>query len=207
MACRRITHSRFYKHHPVTRRDKFDRVVTSVWTYEPKTCILTYGAVVYTKESPTDFWVRRVHKEEAMKRFTENPIRIKLVRVGLDRRELTSIAVDWFISTHLIFKVGTHNKEEVNVRRVQGECNVYDNFNEDYDYSLAPEDRDDYVPSDSDDSDSDDSDDDSSEDHENHNTKTGVVESGERGVIRYFPSWILGYISGVFTTYYLINHL
>lgn len=131
----RLAHSRFLKNCPSQQKDSFDRVVTSVWCYEPETSILTYGATVYKKADKTDTWSKREHKEKAMQRFTDTPIRVKLLCAPESNgiSELGSTAVDWFISTHLVFEYGTHNKTSPDVRRVHHERFIRDDFNTFYD--------------------------------------------------------------------------
>jgi hypothetical protein len=125
----RLSHCKLYKGKPVFG-DKFDKVVTTAWSYEPDVSILTYVATVYTKNSKTDFWKRKSHKEETLKRFRENPIRIKLISER--GPELMNNAVDWCIATDLIFKFGVFNKNTPDVRRVHHEYNIYSDFNDRY---------------------------------------------------------------------------
>lgn len=128
----RLSHSRFLKNSPAQKKDTFDKVVTTVWTFEPETSVLTYGATVYKKAGKSDFWNKKEHKEQAMKRFQENPIRVQLLSRDTVP-ELMSRAIDWFISSHLVFKYGTHNKTNPDVRRVHYENYISDDFNEFYD--------------------------------------------------------------------------
>lgn len=129
----RLSHNKFYKSKPVFGDSKFDKVVTTMWTYESDVCILTYAATVFKKDSETDFWKRKNHKEETLKRFKENPIRIKLFSEKCP--ELMNNAMDWYIAKDLIFKYGTHNKTYPDVRRVHHEVQLRPDFNEYY-YTL-----------------------------------------------------------------------
>jgi hypothetical protein len=131
----RLAHSRFLNSRPTQQKDSFDKVVTSVWSYDPETSILTYGATVYKKADKSDTWSKREHKERAMQRFTDVPIRVKLLCAPESSgiAELESTAVDWFISTHLVFEYGTHNKTVPDVRRIHHERYIRDDFNTFYD--------------------------------------------------------------------------
>ena len=133
----RLAHSRFLHGQVAFEKDIFDKIVTTAWSYEPKTRVLTYGATVYKKMGKSDFWNKREHKDQALARFMENPLRIKLVSAG-KVGELSSTAVDWFISAHLIYKFGTHDKISPDVRRVHHETNIRPDFNEFYDPSCSP---------------------------------------------------------------------
>lgn len=130
----RLAHSRFCGGEPAYEKDVFDKIVSSVWSFDPETKILTYGATVYRKSAKNDFWNKRQHKNRALERFEQNPIRVKLnVENGVKARELQSSAIDWFISSHLIYKFGTHNKNVPDVRRVHFETKVRNDFNSFYD--------------------------------------------------------------------------
>lgn len=131
----RIYHSRFYKGVPVYKDSKFDKVVTTAWTYESSTSVLTYAATVFVKNGNSDFWNKKIHREETLKRFENNPIRIKLFRE--EGPELSNNAVDWYISRYLIFHCGTHNKVSPDVRRVHHELKIKSDFNEHYELSSS----------------------------------------------------------------------
>lgn len=126
----RLAHSRFYQGEPAKRKDVFDKVVTSVWSFESDTGILTYAATVYKKSGPRDFWCKQQHKTQAMDRFKNNPLRIRMI--SQNAHELTSSGVDWFISRHCIYHYGTHNKTDPDVRRVHHEYHVRPDFNSHY---------------------------------------------------------------------------
>ena len=127
----RFAHSRFYQNSPAIKGEEYDRVVTTAWTFEPNVCILTYGATVYKKTG--DFWDRRGHLETAKERFANNPIRVHLQSKG-QVQEISNIAMDWYVASNLIFKFGTHNKNDVDVRRVHGEVVIPLDFNESYSF-------------------------------------------------------------------------
>jgi hypothetical protein len=130
----RLAHSRFHKNIPSDKKDSFDKVVTSVWSYDPGSSVLTYGATTYVKSGKSDFWNKKYHKETALKRFTENPIRVKLnPEDSKGNCELDSTAIDWFISSHMVYQYGTHNKIVPDVRRVHHERTIRSDFNEFYD--------------------------------------------------------------------------
>ena len=131
----RLAHSRFLDGQVAFEKDVFDKIVTSAWSYEPQTRILTYGATVYKKVGKTDFWNKRQHKDQALSRFMENPLRIKLISVGRVP-EMNSVSIDWFISAHLIYKFGVCGKE-LDVRRVHHETGIRPYFNEFYDPSFS----------------------------------------------------------------------
>lgn len=128
----RLAHSRFLENSPAERKDLFDRVVSSAWTYDPKTSILTYGATVYRKAGKSDFWNKQMHKDTALERFTDSPLRIFLNNTHYCPK-LSSSAIDWFIARNLIFKFGTHNKNERSSGNFDFEIYIYSDFNIDND--------------------------------------------------------------------------
>ena len=89
----RAAHSRFMKNTPVAKGKDFDRVVTSVWTFDHNTRVLTYGATIYRKENSHDSWDKNLHLKRAIERFNDNPIRIVLKARG-GMKELSPISVD-----------------------------------------------------------------------------------------------------------------
>ncbi len=116
----RFAHSRFHKGKPVCKGEKFDRVVTSVWTFDTDVSILTYGATVFKKENRGDHWSRRAHVKQAVERFNDNPLRIKLIRPVWLREllvEIDSIPMDWYIATNLIYKFGTQSKSDEQIEK------------------------------------------------------------------------------------------
>ena len=127
----RLAHSRFIDNKAVAKVEKFDRVVTTAWVFEPQHSLLTYGATVYQCENSKDHWDKRIHRERAIERFQNNPIRIVLKSDG-PIPEPCNISVDWFIASHLIFIFGTHNKNEVDVRRIHGNVKIGSDFNNKY---------------------------------------------------------------------------
>jgi len=134
----RLAHSRFFHGKPVSKFEEFDKVVTSVWTFQPDKSILTYASTVFTKKSNSDFWVKKVHREKAQERFENNPIRVHIIREA-EGPEMSSTPVDWFISRCLIYEFGTHNKISPDVRRLHHEKVVRNDFNEHYDPFYRPE--------------------------------------------------------------------
>lgn len=130
----RLAHSRFMQGEPAYCKDVFDKVVSSVWSFDPTTKVLTYGATIYRKSGKSDYWNKKEHKNRALERFEQNPIRVKLtVGKGNNVPELQSSAIDWFIASHLVYKFGTHNKNFPDVRRIQFETRVRPDFNTFYD--------------------------------------------------------------------------
>ena len=134
----RLAHSRFHHGKPVSKYDDFDKVVTSVWTFQPDKSILTYASTVFAKKSNKDHWVKKIHREMAQKRFQENPIRVHIIREE-EGPEMSSTPVDWFISRTLIYEFGTHNKVSPDVRRVHHEKVVTNDFNQRNDPFYRPE--------------------------------------------------------------------
>lgn len=129
----RFAHSRFHNNEPVMKGEEFDRVVTTAWTFEPEVSILTYGATVYKKSNAKDFWSKREHIKTAKERFENNPIRVQLKSKD-HNQEIDNIAMDWYIASNLIFKFGTHNTNQVDVRRIHGEVTISPDFNQDYSF-------------------------------------------------------------------------
>jgi len=108
----RIAHCRFYKGESLHNTlDKFDKVVTLAWNYDENTSILTYGGTVFKKKNKQDYWIKRLHKDEALTRFNCTPIRVYLTNSS--NRLLTKIGLEWFIAENLIYKFGAydHHKE------------------------------------------------------------------------------------------------
>lgn len=128
----RVAHSRFNKGIPVCRGEAFTRIVTSVWSFESETAVLTYGATIFKKDHSKDHWNRKKHLERAVERFTNNPIRIVLKAIN-SIPEISNISMDWYIAQNLIYKFGTHNTIEPDIRRIQGTTNIYPDFNTEYD--------------------------------------------------------------------------
>lgn len=127
----RIAHSRFMDKTPVMKGERFDKVVTSAWSFDYNNSILTYGATIFTKKDCKDFWNKKDHREKAVERYTNNPIRVKLnvhTQVHTQVPELSNIAVDWYISMNLVYKFGCFN-EKLDVRRIQHEVNIKSDFN------------------------------------------------------------------------------
>ena len=134
----RLAHSRFCGGEPAYCKDVFDKIVSSVWSFDPETKVLTYGATIYRKSGKSDFWNKRQHKNRALERFEQNPIRVTLINEkGVKPCELQSAAIDWFIASHLIYKFGTHNKNAPDVRRVHFETKVRADFNSFYDPTFS----------------------------------------------------------------------
>jgi len=134
----RLAHSRFYKGKPVSKSETFDKIVTTVWHFQPNKSILTYASTIFTKKSSNDFWNKREHKMRAQERFESNPIRVHIMQDSLGP-ELSSTPVDWFISRYLVYQFGTYNKISPDVRRVHHEFHIPNNFNEHYDPFYRPE--------------------------------------------------------------------
>lgn len=137
MTAVRLAHSRFHNGKPVSKAEQFDKVVSTVWSFEPEHSILTYASTIYTRTGNKDFWNKKEHRDMTMKRYTENPLRIKIIRES--GSELCSTPVDWFISRYLIYQFGTHNKISPDVRRIHHELPVWQDFNEHYDPFYRPE--------------------------------------------------------------------
>ena len=135
----RIAHSRFKKMLPVRKNDNsYDRVVTSVWTFNPETHILTYSATKFQKVTCTDHWNKNAHLKRALERFHSCPRRIHLKSAS--PLEMSNAAMDWFISKKLIYVFGTHNKEATpDVRRIHFEKIIKSDFNIKYDPFYKPE--------------------------------------------------------------------
>ena len=134
----RLAHSRFFKGKSVSRSEKFDKVVTTLWSFQPDKSILTYASSVFTKKSKNDFWVKKEQRKNVQERFENNPIRVHIIRDDFGP-EMSSTPVDWFISSYLIFQYGTHNKISPDVRRVHHEITVKNDFNEHYDPFYRPD--------------------------------------------------------------------
>lgn len=111
----RIAHARYYQGNEVNKSSPYDRVITVVWTLENvkfedgEGTLLTYGGTNFNKDSKTDFWDKRIHRERAMERFTNSPVRVRL----LNPENIVSDALmDWYIAQHLVYKFGMYTRGE-----------------------------------------------------------------------------------------------
>jgi len=121
-AGRRIVHSRFSYGKPVRKSEPCDKVVTSCWSYDENTRVLTYGATVYSKTDKTN-WKRKDHRLKAIERYEKNPCKIVLLS---NRVEPKCVAIDWHIASEYIFKFGCEGKT--------GSVFLYDWYNEEFSY-------------------------------------------------------------------------
>lgn len=101
----RIVHSRFYQGNPVRKSQPYDKIVTSCWSYNRDTHILSYGATVYTK-SEKSAWYKTEHKYTAIERYEKQPVKL----VMLSDLHLRNVAIDWHIACEYIFKFGCFAK-------------------------------------------------------------------------------------------------
>ena len=107
----RITHSRFLKGKPVTKNlGIFDKIITTVWSFNIQSRILKYGSTIYTKDSPQDCWYRKAHLDTSKHRYLSCPIKVKIISNTDYYTTMSNRGVDWFISRNLVCKYGTHNK-------------------------------------------------------------------------------------------------
>ena len=147
----RIAYCRFLNRKPLfnkhCKKNKYNRVVTVAWNYDRENNILSYGATVYKKAlvkndnwkaNRNDNWAKKPHRETAIQRYTNNPVRINFplcYYVGKsngygysDYESLDKRAVDWFIARNLISKLGCSTGEVETVHDIF----VCDNFNKKY---------------------------------------------------------------------------
>ena len=99
----RPAHSRFYEGTPVWKGEHFDRVVTTCWEIQGN--VLKYAAAVFRRESKNAKWDKKLHRETAIQRFNETPIRVELSFGGSKEVDLTKLnghAMDWYIATVLL---------------------------------------------------------------------------------------------------------
>src|SRR5665647_978443 len=111
----RIAHCRFLNRDPIHKMIEedsgyYNRIVTSAWSYDVVTSILTYGATVYTKSEGSKCWVKKTHRERATERYYKNPIRVKLI-YSRNKVQLSDIAMDWYIAEILTFMFGACSKD------------------------------------------------------------------------------------------------
>ncbi len=118
---RRIVHSRFYDGKPVRKSEPCNRIVTSCWSYDKETQVLTYGSTVYTRTDKSA-WNRTAHRLKATERYDKNPCKIVL----LAKLSPKSAAIDWHIASEYIFKFGCEGKT--------GSVYLYDFYNEEFSY-------------------------------------------------------------------------
>lgn len=127
----RIAHSRFNGNQQVTRRDSFDRVVTSVWSYENG--VIRYGATVYKRNTKNVSWNRKDHIMTALNRYMRFPVFLRL-KFGDDQSSVPCpVAIDWFIAKLAVEVFGCLDKN--NSEEVQGPVNYGTSyyFNKRYD--------------------------------------------------------------------------
>jgi len=111
----RIAHCRFLNRDPIHKMREedsgyYNRIVTSAWSYDVVTSILTYGATVYTKSEGSKCWVKKTHRDRATERYYKNPIRVKLI-YSRNKVQLSDIAMDWYIAEILTFMFGACSKD------------------------------------------------------------------------------------------------
>ncbi len=128
----RIAHSRFSENVPTNKSDnKFDRVVTSVWTFDVDTKVLVYAATNFKKQNCRDHWNKSQHLERALERFHSCPIRVQLKCADGQLLEISNMAMDWYISRKLVYLFGTHNKSATpDVRRIHHQKTLKADFNQ-----------------------------------------------------------------------------
>lgn len=129
----RLAHLHFNEGKPVRKDEYYDRVVTVYWTFEPDVSILTYGATVFKKEYSSDHWKKKEHKQKALERYRNNPIRIHLISKEQNPKEIENFAMDWFVAKNLVFYYGAYHKG-LDVRRIHGEKEIPSNFNSKYSF-------------------------------------------------------------------------
>ncbi len=127
----RVAHCRFLEDRPVlVRKEKYDKVVTIVWSYDIETNMLRYGATVYRREAPNDHWLKVQHRQYAELRYNLKPIVIKFLGVQEEYENMKNHAIDWCIARSLIKQFGAYQKEDKNTG---GDFVVFPGFNEHYD--------------------------------------------------------------------------
>jgi hypothetical protein len=120
-AGKRIVHSRFCDGKPVRKSEPYNRIVTSCWSYDNETKVLTYGATVYSRTDKS-VWNKTAHRLKATERYEKNPCKIVL----LAKLSPKAIAIDWHIASEYIFKFGCEGKT--------GLVYLYDFYNEKFSY-------------------------------------------------------------------------
>ena len=127
----RLSHLHFLNGKPVRKNEPSDRIVTIYWSIDDD--ILTYGATVFKREHSKDHWKKKLHKQTALKRYTDTPVLVKLYSDYPFPQEISSFAMDWFIAKKLLFKFGAYNKnpDNLQIHRTQ---QIYPDFNQEYSY-------------------------------------------------------------------------
>ena len=124
----RVSHLRFYQGCPVWKDQNFDRVVTVASNYNSTTGKLIYGAVVFKKDSRRDQWLKKLHRELALRRFFHDSVTINLSNHSGE--ELSLFAIDWYIAEELIFKYKASCQVD---NKVIHKVNIYPGFNKMFD--------------------------------------------------------------------------
>lgn len=135
----RIAHCRFFKKEPIFKKEDgdnskncFDRVVTIAWKLDKTTGILEYGLTVFRKKGISDHWNKRSHRNTAVDRFQNNPVRIHIRK--LFPTEIDHIAMNWYIAEYLLYKYGSRNISDIATEgdtRIH-EVKIYPDFNQTY---------------------------------------------------------------------------
>lgn len=125
----RVVHSRFYQGKPVRKCETCDKIVTTCWSYDRDTHVLSYGATVFTKSAPPgnkSVWNKAEHTYTATDRFKENPTKLVMLFNAGVTPGLRNVAIDWHIADKYIYKYGCQGKI--------GSVNVEWDFNNEYSY-------------------------------------------------------------------------
>ena len=121
----RVSHSRFLKNIPVRKKEEYDKVVTTVWTFDPNTSYLKYASTVFKKNNNTEFWNKKQHLNTAYERYENSPLVIYCFFPNyIDLEDFDKLSMDWYIAEHLIYKFGCYNKNE-NIEGIHGKANIY----------------------------------------------------------------------------------
>lgn len=111
-----IFHLRFFKGKYLTASQiqdgcEYDKIISGVWSYNTDSNTLRYGATVYRKASKKDVWVGKSHSHtRALKRYTDNPVYVKLTGRFDDIRVVDIRKIAPFVVIKSTFMFGCSNK-------------------------------------------------------------------------------------------------
>lgn len=110
----RISHCRFLNGNRVRRHEKYDRVITVVWTYDQENSILRYGASDFDSTSSKDSWNKGVYRRIAVDRYEAYPVvcTFELNDVMPKYGEKIGSSIDTYITNLLIARFGKGSRKD-----------------------------------------------------------------------------------------------
>lgn len=95
----------FYHYKVFSDDGKLKKVITCAYKVDAETGVLTYGAVNYKKEKPTDHWNRKLQLTRATVRWINNPVTIDFGRLPTNPRSFQYRRLEEYL-TKCFYKYG-----------------------------------------------------------------------------------------------------